>query len=57
VSLIVEDGIRGLQPRGRIRRWVPSVEVAVEAREVAARDFEAEPVTVAEDIASGPKVN
>jgi len=53
----VEDDVRGLNPRGGVRRELPSVEVAIKAREVAAGEFDPEAVPSAEDIARGPKIN
>jgi len=57
VSIVVEDGVRGCNPPGGVRRWLPSVKVAIKAREVAAGEFEPEAVAGAEDIARGPKVD
>ena len=57
VGLVVEDGVRSRNPRGGVRRQLPSVEVAIKAREVAAGEFEPEAVAGAEDIARGPKVD
>lgn len=53
----MEDGVRGLIPRSGVRGELPSVEVAIEAWEVAAGKFEPEAVSGAEDIARGPKVD
>ena len=53
----MEDGVRSRNPRGGVRRQLPSVEVAIKAREVAAGEFEPEAVAGAEDIARGPKVD
>ena len=57
VGLVVEDGVRSCNPRGGVRRQLPSVEVAIKSREVAAGEFEPEAVAGAEDIARGPKVD
>jgi hypothetical protein len=57
VGIVVQDGVRGCNPRGRVRRWLPRVEVAIKAWEVAAGEFEPEAVTGAEDIARSPKVD
>ena len=40
----MEDGVRGFNPRGGVRRELPGVEVAIKAREVAAGEFEPEAV-------------
>ena len=55
--LVVEDRVGGFDPCGRIPGRLASVEIAVEAREVAAREFKAHPVARAEDIARSPQVD
>src|SRR5579863_2506525 len=54
---IVIDGVRRLDPMRRIRRRLAGVQVAVEAREIAARDFEAQLVSGKEDVARRPEVD
>ena len=55
--MVVEDGVRGCNPHGRVRRRLPRVEVAIKAGEVAAREFEPKAMAGVEDIARGPKVD
>ena len=54
---VVVHGLLGLDQAGRIRRGLTRVRVAVEAREVAARHVQAEPVAGLEDVAGGPEVD
>lgn len=57
MGLVVKDGVRGGNPFRGVRRQFSSVEVAVEAGEVAAGDFEPQAVPRAKNIARGPQVD
>ena len=54
---VVVDGVGGLDEVGACGGGLTGVQVAVEAREVAAGDFEADDVALEEDVAGGPEVD
>ena len=53
----MEDGIGGCNPLGGIGSEFAGIEVSIEAREVAAGDFEAQTMTCGKDVARGPEVD
>ena len=57
MSGVVVDGVGGFDEGGVSRGGFAGVEVAVEAREVAAGYFEANDVAFEEDVAGGPEVD
>ena len=54
---IVKDGVGRLYEGGIRASGLTRIQVAVEAREVAAADFQADAVALEEDIARGPHVD
>jgi hypothetical protein len=54
VVCVVEDGVGGRDPLLGSGGGFPGVQVAVEAGEIAAGDFQADAVAGAEDVARGP---
>ena len=54
---VVENCVGGGDKGAREFDLFPCIEIAIEAREIAAGEFEAEPVAGAEDIARRPKVD
>jgi hypothetical protein len=54
---VVQDGVGGGGPLGRSGSAFAGVEIAIEARKVAAGDFQADAVAGAEDVTGGPEVD
>src|SRR5262245_10041688 len=57
VARVVKDRLPGGSTAGSGRLILPRVEVAIEAREVARRDLEPDPMARQEDVAGGPEVD
>src|SRR5713226_1311946 len=57
VALVMEDGLPGRLPAGAGGLVLARVQVAVEAREIAGGDLDADAMTGQEDVAGGPEVD
>ena len=53
----MEDGVGGLHDSGVAGCALAGVQIAIEAREVAAGDFQANAMAFQEDVAGGPEID
>lgn len=57
VRRIVKDGVGGASPLGGSGRGFARVQIAIETREIAAGNFQADAMACAKNVAGGPEID